>query len=164
MKLHLHIHLFLAAVCLLSIVITGCASTMKPTTASSSTTREGDITEVTAAEIGFAETMAKRDHAAFLEFISEEAVFLNGGKPLRGKAEIGAYWKRFYTSKDAPFSWKPDLVEVLPSGNLAQSVGPVTGANGKIIARFYSTWRREADGKWRVIFDDGYDVCAPAKP
>ena len=158
MKLHLHY----AAICLACIVfMAGCASTTLPTVP---TTRDSNIADVTAAEIAFAETMAKRDHAAFLEFISEEAVFLNGGKPLRGKAEIGAYWKRFYTSKDAPFSWKPDLVEALPSGNLAQSVGPVTGANGKIIARFYSTWRREADGKWRVIFDDGYDVCAPAKP
>lgn len=149
-------HLVLFAIYLA--FISGCASMTAPTS------RESNMVEVTAAEVAFAETIVKRDHNAFLGFISEEAVFLNGGKPLRGKAEIGAYWKRFYESAVAPFTWKPDLVEVLPSGDLAQSVGPVTAANGKIIARFYSTWRREADGKWRVIFDDGYDVCPPSPP
>ncbi|MEP6609128.1 MAG: DUF4440 domain-containing protein, partial [Burkholderiaceae bacterium] len=42
--------------------------------------------QVIARELTFAKTMADRDHAAFSTFISEEAVFLNGGKPLHGKA------------------------------------------------------------------------------
>lgn len=121
--------------------------------------RDTLVQQVTAAEIAFAKTMADRDHEAFVSYVAEEAVFINGGKPLRGKATIGAYWKRFYTAPTAPFSWKPDLVEVLASGVLAQSIGPVAAPGGKIIARFYSTWRLEADGRWRVIFDDGYDIC-----
>jgi len=50
-------------------------------------------------------------------------------------------------------------VVVLASGTLAQSVGPVSNPGGKVVARFYSTWRLESDGRWRVVFDDGYDVC-----
>ena len=84
--------------------------------------------------------------------------------PLRGKAAIGEYWKRFYASPSAPFSWKPDLVEVIGTETLAQSIGPVIAANGKVVARFCSTWRLEPDGKWRVLLDDGYDVCdCPAR-
>ena len=153
------LHLIIVAISL--VFIAGCAATSSATLA---TSRENDIAEVTAAEIAFAGTMVARNHDAFLGFISEEAIFLNGGKPLRGKAEIGAYWKRFYSGATAPFTWKPDLVESLPSGNLAQSVGPVAAPNGQVVARFYSTWRREVDGKWRVIFDDGYDVCPPTPP
>ena len=139
------------AICLLMLV-TGCAAT-KPIN------QANLIEQVMASEIAFAKTMADRDHVAFMRFIADDAVFLNGGKPLRGKAAIGEYWKRFYAGPLAPFSWKPDLVEVSAVGVLAQSVGPVTSANGKIIARFYSTWRLEPDGNWRVVFDDGYDVC-----
>ncbi len=106
-------------------------------------------------ELGFAKTMADRDHTAFASFIAEEAVFLNGGRPLRGKQAVADYWKRFYIGPQAPFSWKPDRVQVLDSGGLAYSTGPVFDADGKQFARFYSTWRREPDGAWRIVFDDG---------
>ena len=39
--------------------------------------------------------------------IAEDAVFINGGKPLRGKAAIVEHWRRFYSGPRAPFSWKP---------------------------------------------------------
>ena len=120
--------------------------------------------QVMATEVAFAKTMADRDFVAFMRFVADDAVFLNGGRPLRGKAAIGDHWKRFYSGSTAPFSWKPDLVEVVGSGTLAQSIGPVSTANGKVIARFYSTWRLEPDGDWRVVLDNGYDACdCPAK-
>jgi len=115
--------------------------------------------QVTDTEIAFAKTMADRDHAAFVRFVAEEAVFLNSGKPLRGRDAIAAHWKRFYAEPAAPFSWKPDLVEVLPSGTLAQSVGPVMNPAGGVFARFYAVWRLEGPGVWRIVFDDGYKVC-----
>lgn len=123
------------------------------------------VAAVTAAELAFAKTMVDRDHAAFLRFVSPEAVFLNDGKPLVGSAAIGKFWERFYNpAQSAPFTWRPDLVVVLASGTLAQSVGPVANGAGKVVSRFYSTWRLEADGQWRVVFDDGYDLCdCPAK-
>ena len=80
------LHLIIVAISL--VFIAGCAAT---SSATSTTSRESDIAEVTAAEIAFANTMVARNHDAFLGFISEEAIFLNGGKPLRGKAEIGVY-------------------------------------------------------------------------
>lgn len=118
--------------------------------------------QVTDTELAFAGTMAKRDHPAFASFIADEAVFLMAGNALRGKAAIADYWKRFYTESKAPFSWKPDHVQVLDSGGLAYSTGPVFDPEGKLLARFYSTWRREDSGAWRIVFDDGcsLDKCA----
>jgi ketosteroid isomerase-like protein len=116
--------------------------------------------EVMAAERAFAKTMADRDLAAFSSFLSEEAIFFSGPKPLRGKQEVVAFWSRFYSGPDAPFSWEPDDVQVLDSGNLALSTGPVRNPKGEPTARFNSIWRREAGG-WRVVFDKGQPLANP---
>lgn len=54
-----------------------------------------------------------------------------------------------------PVPWAPDQVEVLASGTLALSTGPVHDTSGKVIGRFNSVWRLESDGLWRVVFDKG---------
>jgi ketosteroid isomerase-like protein len=138
--------------------IAGCAT---PATAPDPQVLQKQVTD---AETAFAKSMADRDLNAFASFVAEDAVFLNGGKPLRGKAAIVEHWKRFYSGPNAPFSWRPDLVQVLPSGQLAQSTGPVYAPDGKLIAHFYSTWRLESPGVWKVVLDNGYDACnCPAK-
>lgn len=116
--------------------------------------------EVIATERAFAKTMADRDLAAFSSFLSEETVFYSGPKPLRGKNEVVAFWSRFYSGASAPFSWEPDDVQVLDSGTLALSTGPVRNAKGELSARFNSIWRREAGG-WRIIFDKGEPLPKP---
>lgn len=115
--------------------------------------------QVADTERAFAATMAKRDHAAFVGFLSDEAVFYNGPRVLRGKETVAAEWKALYEKPEAPFSWEPDQVEVLDSGTLAHSSGPVRDPQGKIISRFNSVWRQEAPGKWRIVFDKGERVC-----
>ncbi|KAF0248403.1 MAG: hypothetical protein FD167_2191 [bacterium] len=120
--------------------------------------------QVTDTESAFAQTMARRDHTAFKSFLSSETVFFSGEKVLRGKEQVADAWKRFYEKPEAPFSWKPEQVEVLDSGTLALSSGPVYDPKGKLVARFTSIWRLESPGKWRIIFDKGNDVCDPEKP
>jgi len=117
--------------------------------------------EVWATEVGFARTMAERDLAAFGRYLSEHAVFWSGGTVLRGKAAVIDAWKRFYDGPQAPFSWQPDEVVVLGDGTLAQSSGPVRDAAGKVVARFRSVWRREADGRWLIVLDRGEAVDPP---
>ncbi|HWI81594.1 nuclear transport factor 2 family protein [Ramlibacter sp.] len=115
--------------------------------------------EVMAVERAFARTMADRDHRAFAEFIADEAVFFSGPAPLRGKEQVVAWWGRFYQGPRAPFSWAPEEVEVLASGALALSSGPVHDADGRPIGRFTSVWRLEAPGRWRIVFDKGSPAC-----
>ena len=113
---------------------------------------------VRAAETAFARTMTERDLEGFASFLSEEAVFV-GNSSLRGRKAIADGWSVFFTEPEAPFSWHPALVEVLESGNLALSSGPVLDPGGKRVGVFNSIWRLESDGEWRVIFDKGCPVC-----
>ena len=119
--------------------------------------------QVADTERAFARSMAERDHAAFTRYLSEQAVFFSGLKPLIGKAEVAAGWQPFFVSKEAPFSWAPDEVVVTADGLLAHSTGPVRDPTGKPIARFNSIWRLEAPDNWRIVFDKGESWQEPAK-
>jgi ketosteroid isomerase-like protein len=120
--------------------------------------------QVKAAETAFAQTMAARDLDAFAAHVADEALFF-GKTVLRGKAAVVAGWKGFFEGPNAPFSWAPEQVEVLDSGTLALSTGPVKNPAGTVVGTFNSIWRREADGRWRVVFDKGCPVCeSPPKP
>lgn len=121
--------------------------------------------QVRAAEIAFAATMARRDHAAFVAHVADEALFFGRQRVLRGKAAVGEGWKPFFEGSNAPFSWEPERVEVLDSGALALSTGPVRDPEGRRVGTFNSIWRREADGAWKVLFDNGCPPCEcpPAK-
>ena len=117
--------------------------------------------QVLATERAFARTMAARDLAGFTKFLSSEAIFFSGNIVERGPAAIEAAWKPFFAAPAAPFSWAPDDVEVLPSGKLALSTGPVY-VQGQVVSRFNSVWRLEGD-TWRIVFDKGEAVCS-ARP
>ena len=148
---------FLAALASL-VMFAGCAATLpKPDRAA----LEAQVVDT---ERAFAKTIADRDHAIFTSFLSEEAVFFSGSELLRGKQRVAAGWKRLYEKPVAPFSWKPEQVQVLDSGTLALSTGPVHDAAGKLLGTFTSIWRLEAPGTWRIIFDKGDNACDCAKP
>jgi len=120
--------------------------------------------QVMETERAFAKTMANRKYTKFASFVADEAVFFSGPSPLRGKQQVTDWWKRYYEKKEAPFSWEPEQVEVLDSGTLALSTGPVYDPKGRKIATFTSIWRREAPGVWRIVFDKGNEVCEQTEP
>jgi ketosteroid isomerase-like protein len=147
-------HLHTIAILVFSLSIVGCGNSQPmPNYAETRL-------QVIAIETAFAKTMSDRDHDAFSTFIADDAVFFAGDDPLRGKEQVVSWWARYYTAEDAPFSWEPMEVEVLDSGSLAYSTGPVRDPNGTVIGRFNSIWRRDDTGTWRVIFDKGSDVCS----
>jgi ketosteroid isomerase-like protein len=115
--------------------------------------------KVRAREIAFAKTMADRDHAAFVPFVAKEALFM-GRSLLRGRKAVSEGWKPYFEAEKAPFSWQPDRVEVVDSGTLAFSSGPVFDPDGRRVGTFNSTWRLESDGEWRVVLDSGCPPCA----
>lgn len=136
-------------------LIAACAAAPGAPTAPALTRGEQARQEVFATERAFAKSMADRDLKAFGTFLSDETVFFSGPKPLRGKQAVIDGWSRFYARPEAPFSWEPEQVEVLDSGTLASSAGPVRDPQGKLIGCFSSIWRQESPGRWRIVFDRG---------
>jgi ketosteroid isomerase-like protein len=84
---------------------------------------------------------------------------MSGGRATRGATQVAERWKAFFDGPQAPFSWAPDTVEVLDSGALAMSSGPVRDPSGKRTGTFNSVWRRESDGKWKIVLDNGCPAC-----
>ena len=119
--------------------------------------------QVRAAETAFAKSMADRNLTAFTALLADEAVFFGGKGVNRGKAAVVADWKRFFDGPAAPFSWAPAEVEVLPSGNLGFTSGPVFDPKGTRIGTFNSVWQRQSDGTWKIVFDKGCPPCECAK-
>jgi ketosteroid isomerase-like protein len=115
-------------------------------------------------ERAFARTMADRDIAAFAKFLSTDTVFQGAKAPLRGPDAVVAAWKKFFEGAQAPFSWEPDQVLVMTTGQLAMSSGPVRDPSGQLVGRFSSVWRQESPGVWRIVLDMGNDACECKKP
>jgi ketosteroid isomerase-like protein len=116
-----------------------------------------------AAETEFARSFAERDLEKFSSFVAEDAVFFSSRGVLRGRSEVVEGWRALLTAKEPPFSWAPEEVEVNASGDLGFSSGPIVSPAGKRVATFYSVWRRDAEGEWRVVFDKGGPWCEPQK-
>ena len=146
-------------------IIAACVALLMGCTMTINMSDSDDLQQQVAdTERAFAKTMADRDFDAFKSFLSDEAVFFSGETPLRGKQRIADAWKRYYEQADAPFSWEPESVEVLDSGTLALSTGPVRSPDAKLIGTFTSIWQLDSDGTWRIIFDKGNEVCDCPKP
>lgn len=112
------------------------------------------ITDVRNAEIAFAKAFADRNQTEFFNLVTDDATFL-GGRTLKGKKEVVERWSRFFADAVAPFSWAPERVAVNAAGNIALSTGPVFGADGKQIGNYTSTWVRQQNGAWKILFDGG---------
>jgi len=116
------------------------------------------VAEARAAETAFAAAFAARDAAGFRRLLAPDTIWM-GSAPLHGPDAVMAAWQGYLSSPKPPFSWSPDLVLVLPSGDLARTSGPVLDPEGKLTARFHSVWRRKAGGGWEIVFDFGTEVC-----
>jgi ketosteroid isomerase-like protein len=139
---------------MLLVILTACAGP-QPRDESSEAAEEVRLTER-----AFAKSMADRDFQAFVSRLSTDAIFFDDAKTLHGRNEVANAWKPYFSQPKAPFAWAPDHVEVLASGDLALSTGPVT-VGDRTVARFNSIWRREGPHTWRIVFDKGEPVCDP---
>ena len=151
-----------ASLALLCVVL----DAQRSTGPSSAAAAHAALTEqVRSAEIAFAKSMADRNTAAFTSLIADEAVFFGNQSVMRGKTAVVEGWKGFFDGASAPFSWKPAEVEVLASGTLGMTSGPVFDPQGRRTRTFSSIWQRQGDGSWKVIFDKGCPPCdCSAKP
>ncbi len=101
--------------------------------------------------------------AAFLEYFADDGINF--------APDPGNTRQRFRARPDAiePFvlDWHPAIAAVARAGDLGFTTGPYTITGRAPAVRepaqgiFFSVWRRQADGSWRVIVDGGVPTNAP---
>jgi len=118
--------------------------------------------EVRATEIAFAKAFADRDVKKFFAYLADDAQFLGRSNAMRGKQQVIAVWSGFFKPEVAPFRWQPERVVTNASGDLGFSTGPVLDEAGVQTGTFTSTWIRQPDGSWKILFDRG-SACPTTK-
>jgi ketosteroid isomerase-like protein len=118
--------------------------------------------EVRATEIAFAKAFADRDAQKFFSFLAEDAQFLGRRNTMRGKQEVVTGWSEYFKPAVAPFRWQPERVVTSAAGDLGFTSGPVFDEAGVQIGTFTSTWVRQPDGSWKILFDGG-SACPTTK-
>jgi ketosteroid isomerase-like protein len=118
--------------------------------------------EVRATEIAFAKAFADRDAKKFFSYLADDAQFLGQRNTMHGKQEVIAGWSEFFKPAVAPFRWQPERVVTNAAGDLGFSSGPVFDEAGVQIGTFTSTWARQRDGSWKILFDGG-SACPTTK-
>ena len=121
----------------------------------------GDIDTVRCSEVAFSKAAETRNAEAFAAFIDADARFV-GASVARGVEEIVAAWAPFFADDGPAIRWRPQFVEVLANDSYAFSRGPYRitstdelGNSVEMWGTFNSVWRRNADGRWRVVIDAG---------
>ena len=117
-------------------------------------------------ELGFARSVAEHDAAAFAAHVAENAAFgASTPEPNRGRDAIVKNWAGLIEGKRVLLRWYPTRVTMAPGvDDVAWSSGPslfeVLDPKAKDryrIGAFHSVWHKDADGVWRVLFDDGVE-------
>ena len=125
--------------------------------------------EVWNRELSFSRSVEQHDAAAFANHVQEGAVFAAGtAAPQRGRSAVLEHWKEIIEGRKFALHWHPGYVSIGGDPGIALSSGPawIEDFDPKTtqrysISRFTSTWIKDRDGQWRVLFDGS---GAPPKP
>jgi|HubBroStandDraft_6_1064221.scaffolds.fasta_scaffold06335_1 uncharacterized protein (TIGR02246 family) len=143
----------------------GCAETPKDT-------RAADEAAIRAADAQWSKTAAARDVDGTVSYYTDDASLLAPNAPIASdRQSIRAAWASLLTP-DTSLTWQASKIEVARSGDLAYLVGvyqmTTKDAQGKPASdtgKFVEVWKKQADGKWKVvadIFNTDLPALAPA--
>ena len=114
-----------------------------------------DFEDMVAAERAFAaDASARNMRDAFLAAYAQDGV---GFAP--GPTSAQRLWQGRAANKNK-LEWAPEVAEIASSGDLGYTSGPWRfTAEGdeepKAFGHFFSVWRKDEDGKWKLLVDHG---------
>jgi ketosteroid isomerase-like protein len=121
----------------------------------SSLAHAGDFEDMIAAERAFAaDASARNSRDAFLAAYDEDGIAFAPGP--RNAQRV---WEKRSVNKTR-LEWAPEVAEIASSGDLGYTSGPWRFTNEgddkpSAYGHFFSIWRKDADGKWKVLIDHG---------
>jgi ketosteroid isomerase-like protein len=139
------------------VVLALCSSTASGAEAQASP--ESPRCHVWQRELDFARSVTDHDPVAFASFLAANTAFGVSREPTIGREAVTREWQGIIDGSALKLEWYPAVVTVGGDGRIAYSSGPAlyqdpqTGAYRH--GRYGSVWQREADGEWRLVFDDG---------
>jgi ketosteroid isomerase-like protein len=127
-----------------------------------------DLAAMAATEREFARAAAAKGwRDAFLEFFADDAIAFT---PEVAPAKDGLRKQPPAPPSEFELLWEPRTGDVAASGDLGWLTGPSTAINHKApggakprYGCYLSIWRRQPDGRWRVIVDVGVNAPAPVQ-
>jgi ketosteroid isomerase-like protein len=130
--------------------------------------RAAGLKELADAERAFAKlSLAKGVAHSFHENFADDGIGFNP-QPVRVKAETAKRPPLDTTKPRATLDWYPVLSDLAASGEMGFNLGPslLTPAPGDDKTKprhgyFFSVWKRQADGKFKVVLDIGSDTSGP---
>ena len=118
------------------------------------------VAEVKAADAAWAEAAKSKSIERMLEFYDDEAVFIaQDGRVISGREGLRAQWTAFFGAPGIKLTWQAQVVRGSQSQDLAFSYGSweieqgQSGQKTKQNGTYVFVWRRQADGKWKVLVD-----------
>jgi len=117
--------------------------------------------DVRCTEVAFSLSVENKDSEAFAAFLDEDTRFVSQSV-LRGSAAVAEAWSVFFTESGPELVWRPYIVEVAATGDIALSRGPYRARTlneaGEVVESwgiYNSVWRKAPGGSWKIIFDAG---------
>ncbi len=113
------------------------------------------------ADLELAKAVADRSLQSFVALVDDEAIFF-GKDVSRGRNAVSKAWLPFFTDRALFLKWHPTQAEVSSCGDLGYSIGDyerigkdATGYPVSVTGNYVSIWRRQPDGRWKIILDIG---------
>lgn len=123
------------------------------------------------ADLELAKAVADRSLQSFVALVDDDAVFF-GKEVSRGRDAVSKAWLPYFTDRSLFLKWHPTQVEVSSSADLGYSIGEYqrigkdrSGNPETATGSYVSIWRKQPDGKWKVVLDIGSPATpTPQKP
>lgn len=132
--------------------------------------RAAGLKELADAERAFAKlSLAKGVAHSFHENFAEDGIGFSP-QPVKVKAEMAKRPPLDPSKPRATLDWYPVLSDLAASGEMGFNLGPSLltpppgdDKNKPRHGYFFSVWKRQADGKFKVVLDIGSDTSGPAE-
>jgi ketosteroid isomerase-like protein len=133
-------------------------------------TRAADEAAIRDAEAQWSKTAGARDVDGTVAYYTEDASVMAPNAPIASdKQAIRAAWASLL-GPDTSISWRASKVEVARSGDLSYIQGTyqltMKDPQGNPVndkGKFVEVWKKQADGKWKVVADI-FNSDLPATP